>query len=377
MSKIVRMQYPLDKTGTKPLYDGQVHYISPRRLRELNIGRNQFYVMEYFDSVANSNLITLLARDNNTLTKVPLDNYNVLFDFLNTHDLREVKIDNVSFPYEIGVTDIVDSYGLLSRYSEPEALSDSNGNNPPIPPNGVAGGNNPPEPPRVAVATSPPPTPPSGDPYDYDDSEKAPVAVAGSVPPNDPEDNIKPELNRKNIYLFTAVYIDDAGIVSQETYELDSVLDQHTLNERYLLKKHHESSKGEYITIGDSKEIDLDAINNALGSRYKYGVRYPYDTTCTYIYIDEYGNVKEADEYIEAGEYIYYGVACGVNSEEIINQMKKDPGLLIKPNWRVCPIMPTPDVEFYNGCNGTTPMFTIDSHGNENEIVQPLVSTLK
>lgn len=112
MSKTIRMQYPNDTTGTNPAYDGQIHNIQPTSIRKLPIAGN-FYVMEYFDENIQSNFVTVITSMNGTLYKVPLDDYDELFRYLDNVNLAYEDIENFDFP---------DMIGLIQQYRTKDLL---------------------------------------------------------------------------------------------------------------------------------------------------------------------------------------------------------------------------------------------------------------
>lgn len=83
------MQYPYDSSGTHKLFDGTIHEIKPREIHKIKLGEREFGVMSYYDVTMKKNAITLLTKIGNTLAKVPLDNYDVLFNYLKANNIMQ------------------------------------------------------------------------------------------------------------------------------------------------------------------------------------------------------------------------------------------------------------------------------------------------
>lgn len=85
--KSTKMQYPYDSSGTNRLFDGTVHKIIPREIKPLKLNGRDFSVMRYYDINMETELVTLLTKIGNTLAKVPLDDYNILFKYLKANNI--------------------------------------------------------------------------------------------------------------------------------------------------------------------------------------------------------------------------------------------------------------------------------------------------
>lgn len=83
----IKMQYPYDSSGTHKLFDGTIHEIKPREIHKIKLGEREFGVMSYYDVTMKKNAITLLTKIGNTLAKVPLDDYDVLFNYLKANNI--------------------------------------------------------------------------------------------------------------------------------------------------------------------------------------------------------------------------------------------------------------------------------------------------
>lgn len=85
----IKMQYPYDSSGTHKLFDGTIHEIKPREIHKIKLGEREFGVMSYYDVTMKKNAITLLTKIGNTLAKVPLDDYDVLFNYLKANNIMQ------------------------------------------------------------------------------------------------------------------------------------------------------------------------------------------------------------------------------------------------------------------------------------------------
>lgn len=112
-TKRISMQYPFDSSGTNRMFDGQVHEILPRNLRTITLRGRQFYVMDYYDFNAGTTAITLLTRIGNTLAKVPLDDYDFLFYYLEHNQLPSIDISNFNFPNKIPLAQMLCASEIL------------------------------------------------------------------------------------------------------------------------------------------------------------------------------------------------------------------------------------------------------------------------
>ena len=83
------MQYPYDSSGTHKLFDGTIHEIKPREIHKIKLGEREFGVMSYYDVTMKKNAITLLTKIGDTLAKVPLDDYDVLFNYLKANNIMQ------------------------------------------------------------------------------------------------------------------------------------------------------------------------------------------------------------------------------------------------------------------------------------------------
>lgn len=102
MDRLINVQYPIDSTGKKPAFDGRKHVISPIELGRIRIGNLGIYVLDARDITIGSYSTMLLMEVNGVFYKVPLVDYDFLFEFLKTHSLQQVSFDVL--PAEIGIT---------------------------------------------------------------------------------------------------------------------------------------------------------------------------------------------------------------------------------------------------------------------------------
>lgn len=99
----VNMQYPYDCTGTNPLFDGRIHQMEPYSFHPITIGGRIYFIMNYYDFNANCEATTLLTEINGSLSKVPLDNYDYLYDYLRRNTLPIVTPEQIKLPQTIAL----------------------------------------------------------------------------------------------------------------------------------------------------------------------------------------------------------------------------------------------------------------------------------
>lgn len=109
-----RMQYPFDLSGKNPAYDGEVHDIKPTSIRRINLLGRDYFIMEYFDYNTNGNMVTLLTRVGNTLVKVPLTDYVILLQYIETTNLPYEDMNRFLFPEKIMLGETLDSHNLFA-----------------------------------------------------------------------------------------------------------------------------------------------------------------------------------------------------------------------------------------------------------------------
>lgn len=123
--KNINIQYPIDSTGKNPLYDGRVHSITPSYLRTFTLGGMQFYVLDYYDN--NNRMTTLLVRVGGQFYKVPLTDYNALYEYLMHNKPTDVSMS--CLPEKIGITNTLsfrDHLLPLSNRRDSEVVYDFN-----------------------------------------------------------------------------------------------------------------------------------------------------------------------------------------------------------------------------------------------------------
>ncbi len=127
--KNIRMQYPLDATGDNILYDGLMHDIDPISLRRVIINNAEYFIMEYYDNNVAARVITVLTRIGNKVVKIPLDDYNFLFEFIERYKPPMIDLNEFDFPNVISLGETVNAESLFGI-----AIAQSKGQIPPIPP---------------------------------------------------------------------------------------------------------------------------------------------------------------------------------------------------------------------------------------------------
>lgn len=112
MNKIY-MQYPFGNTNENPLLDGAIHQITPQYLFPIQRGDRTFYIMEYFDYNGNSPAITLVTDIGGTFAKIPLDDYECLFDYMEKNPLERLEAEKVKLPQTIMLGQTLQTQALL------------------------------------------------------------------------------------------------------------------------------------------------------------------------------------------------------------------------------------------------------------------------
>ena len=102
------------------MFDGEVHWIEPQALHPIRIGGRNWYIMEYYDYSANTQAITMLIDINGVLAKVPLDNYDILNDFITDNTLASLDINQIKLPSNISLAETISAKELLSPTNPPD-----------------------------------------------------------------------------------------------------------------------------------------------------------------------------------------------------------------------------------------------------------------
>jgi len=91
---MIKMKYP--NIDNNSLCDGRVHEITPyniSRIEDLEI-----YLMSYFDETMNCEAITILSKlPNGDINKLPLLDYDLLYDMINSGKIRLTEEDLFTF----------------------------------------------------------------------------------------------------------------------------------------------------------------------------------------------------------------------------------------------------------------------------------------
>ena len=111
--KKINMQYPFGNTSENQLLDGAVHQITPQFLYPLQRGERTFYIMEYFDHSCDCQAFTIITNIDGIYTKIPLDDYNCLFDFLRNNPLPRLTPEALSLPQTIILGQTLQAQALL------------------------------------------------------------------------------------------------------------------------------------------------------------------------------------------------------------------------------------------------------------------------
>ena len=110
MNKTI-LQYPYQ--GNNDVYDGRGHNIKPQRLSSTIIPG--IFILEYYDYDLEESMVTILARSGNTFFKVPLNDYDELFNnFVQSGRTNDEDInilpDNISTLSITSFAEIVQDY---------------------------------------------------------------------------------------------------------------------------------------------------------------------------------------------------------------------------------------------------------------------------
>lgn len=199
--KMIKLQYPYDPNNK--LFDGKTHIIIATNLYSFTINNNNFYLLEYFEN--GKNMITILIKHNGQFYKMPLDNYDYLINYINTHKLQKEPLDLLSNQNYISTTEIKNAENIFA-----ENIINNQ------------------QQPEVAVAVA---TPPGGGSGNGPNGPHNPLAIASPLnppfPPDKPEDfEIKEQKEEYRNYdtLYVGYFGSNFVIFKQELTE--NLIDQ-------------------------------------------------------------------------------------------------------------------------------------------------------
>ncbi|MEE3343469.1 MAG: hypothetical protein VZS44_05215 [Bacilli bacterium] len=211
--KLVKIQFPKDSINNN--YDGKIHTVKPVELESFKIRNDKYYILRYEED--DNFGITVLGKDkDNNFFKIPLDNYEVLFDYLEVIKTKKESLTLLNNQNIIDTIDIQNAEQFLSEKNKLPQKNDTDSSNPPNPPDPPRRANdssNPPDPPKRANDSSNPPDPPkrandSSNPPDppfwkIESSEpnNAKTALGLAPPSQPPKSKSKDELKKVKIYV--------------------------------------------------------------------------------------------------------------------------------------------------------------------------------
>ena len=96
-----RMQYP--NINGNDLCDGQIHNISPYAVSQIE--DLELFLLEYYDENYSCNCTTILHRTNTGIKKIPLLNYDLLFEMIDSGKIKLEPVDLHNFMLDNGKND--------------------------------------------------------------------------------------------------------------------------------------------------------------------------------------------------------------------------------------------------------------------------------
>lgn len=136
----INMQYPLDFTGSNRYFDGNIHRISPRQLSSFIINNTKYYLLNYYDISVEKEMITILVNINGHLCKLPLNDYNSLFGYIDRLPIHRENLDilpnNIYLTETFNTEQILQINGEFAKTRMAQASARRNGGPPPPPPGG-------------------------------------------------------------------------------------------------------------------------------------------------------------------------------------------------------------------------------------------------
>ncbi len=131
--KNIDVQFPKDDSNE--LFDGRIHSITPTDLESFFIGDSKIYILRYKEE--NQTGITLLGEDKNgVFFKIPLDNYDELFYYLDNVVIQEESLALLNNQDYINTMEVQNAEQLFSNgYLDNKLIvaSSTNGSSPPTP----------------------------------------------------------------------------------------------------------------------------------------------------------------------------------------------------------------------------------------------------
>lgn len=186
VNKNIKIQFPNDDSNK--IYDGKIHTVTPVELESILIGNNKFYILRYTEE--NQSGITLLGTNKDRqFFKIPLDNYDYLFNYLESaYTQRETltALNNQNYINTIGIQNVEQLFSNNNSHKEQKTIAASL--EPPIPPKTTASQ----EPPKPLIWK-----------MDIPETVQSKTAGASQLPPNSSVTN---EGFEKEVKLYIGIY---------------------------------------------------------------------------------------------------------------------------------------------------------------------------
>lgn len=187
VNKNIKIQLPNDDSNK--VYDGKIHTVTPVELESILIGSNKFYILRYKEEGQFG--ITLLGTNKNRqFFKIPLDNYDYLFNYLEsayTQSEPLTVLNNQNYINTIGIQSAEQLFSNNNLHKESTT---------------VAASPEPPKPPKRATESQEPPKPPFWK-IDIPETVKSKTAYASQLPPNS---SVVSEEFEKEVTLYIGIY---------------------------------------------------------------------------------------------------------------------------------------------------------------------------
>lgn len=294
--------------------------------------------MRYYDVTMETEAITLLTKIGNTLAKVPLDDYSILFEYLETNNIMS-NVDSTSIILpNIQLAQTMNAQELLNPQNPRVSFSSPNPPGPPSSPTAVAGGNplGPPNGPRVAVAGVNPPIP------FYSHLEK----------------------DENTIYRFDEyVPLADNGTGKSRGGAFASssvVIEPYTADETYVFSKAPSFADKDQGIQDDIRSLP----SNKFGIyKYKFSVDVEEGTTARVLSVDNEGQVRQQLVLLIPGihEYTITYAPCKYREDYIASIYANT--MLIKAIWPEYRDLHDRDIAFHDGCRRNLPIEFYNADG--------------
>ena len=120
MNKIIKMQYPYDYTKENNLFDGKFHDITVNKISKITIRHINFFIIDYYDLNVNYSLVALTMKIQNKLVHVPVDNYDLFYEYINGNYFETVDIENFKLQDNIYLAETIEFKELINNENRDE-----------------------------------------------------------------------------------------------------------------------------------------------------------------------------------------------------------------------------------------------------------------